>query len=47
MSKIVKNVKEIINEVKTGISIYLLARRYSRRNKGITTKSLLETYGKD
>ncbi len=47
MSKILKSIKEVINDVRTGISIYLLARKYSHRNRGITTKSLLDIYGKD
>ncbi|MBN1404892.1 MAG: hypothetical protein JW946_00040 [Candidatus Omnitrophica bacterium] len=47
MKKIIGKITEIAEDIRTGIDAYVLARKYSRRNRGITTKSLVDIYGKD
>ncbi len=47
MKKVIGKIIEFAGDVKTGIRIYLLARRYSDRNRGISTSVLKSIYGKD
>ena len=47
MKEIIGRLRELVDDLKTGIRFYRLARRYSRRNiQGITTKSLRDINGK-
>ena len=44
MRKMIGKIGEVVVDIKTGVRMYLLARRYSRKNRGVTSRSVREFF---
>ncbi|MFH0731624.1 MAG: hypothetical protein V2A72_01730 [Candidatus Omnitrophota bacterium] len=47
MKEMIEKIKEVLEDVKDGFGIYLLARRYSRKQRDLSQKSLRAVYEKN